>query len=559
MVEGEGHLDIVKTKISLSKLVFSGGGTVDLGSSEILVVVGPNNAGKSQLLRDIQSLFQLESHHSYVGKVVKGIEVASPSAGDVWADMQAYQENGTEFYSSMGVRVHKNYVHNAFAVGVNPIKFGPASQFFLKRISPDERLAIVQPSPALGANGPETPGQILYDNEVILNRVSKLFRKSFGKDLFLDYRAGSTIPIYVGDKPKIPKKCDRISDQYVQLVRANDLLHEQGDGMKSFGGIMLSMLAAYNITLVDEPEAFLHPPQERAIGKFIAEEAGGQVICSTHSKSVLQGILQSSKLSVRVGRLIRENNKNYLHEISPEEISTLWKDPIFRYSTALEALFHDRAILCEADPDCRFYEAVEGVIRPDHGPDNHYIPCGGKASYPKFIKALRKLSVPVLAILDLDVLNDEANIKAIYEAQGGSWDEISQLWKRLDAAIRKGVAIDDVPGIKKKISGELDAWTDGPAPVSKIMDILNLRKPWGKIKEGGVNSFPVGDAQKASGQLINKLAEYNVFPVPVGTLEKFVRPVGNHGNKWLNAVFEAYDLSDPELRDAREFMERVLT
>lgn len=273
----------------------------------------------------------------------------------------------------------------------------------------------------------------------------------------------------------MPDGCDRVSDEYVALVRASDKLHEQGDGMKSFGGIMLSTLVLkYNITLVDEPEAFLHPPQERLIGRIIAEEASGQVLCSTHSTNVLQGFLESGREGIRVLRITRQDDKNHVSEILPEEIETLWKDPVFRYSTALDGLFHDRAILCEAEPDCRFYQAPEGYLFPEGKIDSHYIPCAGKAAYPKFIKALRKLSVPVVAILDLDVLNDEQTIKKIYEAQGGEWKSVSDLWKRLDAAVRKGVKPNTIDTIKAKLNSLIDTWTDGPPPMSSVAELLGV-------------------------------------------------------------------------------------
>jgi len=552
-------VELVDVKVRLDSLTISDGSIVKMGGGDALIVVGPNNSGKSQLLRDVEGLFRRDHNSSFVGKVVKEVGIISPMSMDVSEALAALREDETDYYSSYGVRVHKNHVHNALHLVDQPPKFGETAAFFVKRISSDDRLSVVAPSSAMDAEGPKTPGQVLYDNQSLLTSVSTIFKRAFVKDLFLDYRSGGSIPIYVGEKPALPHGADRVSDEYVKLVRACDKLHEQGDGMKSFGGILLSTLVVnYNITLIDEPEAFLHPPQERIIGKILADEATGQVICSTHSTNVLQGFLESQRESVRVMRITRGGDLNQVSEISPDEIKELWRDPVFRYSTALDALFHDQAILCEADADCRFFEAVSSQSATQVAVDSHYIPCGGKAAFPKFIRALRKLSIPVRAILDLDVLNDEETIKKIYEAQDGTWSDVSQLWRRLDQAIRDGVAVESVEASKTRLRELLDDWHEGSPPTSDIVEVLKQKKPWGKVKAGGLAAVPPGDARRYADELLEALAAKHIYPIPVGTLENFVRSVGNHGIKWLNEVLSTYTLSSAKLREAREFVSTVL-
>ena len=65
-------------------------------------------------------------------------------------------------------------------------------------------------------------------------------------------------------------------------------LDQQGDGMKSFMGLLLNIVAsAYPVVLVDEPEAFLHPPQARLIGRMLGDEKdpGAQVLVATGQKA----------------------------------------------------------------------------------------------------------------------------------------------------------------------------------------------------------------------------------------------------------------------------------
>ncbi len=49
-------------------------------------------------------------------------------------------------------------------------------------------------------------------------------------------------------------------------------MQDQGDGVKSFIGILISVMAApFFFLLIDEPDAFLHPPQALLMGAMLAE------------------------------------------------------------------------------------------------------------------------------------------------------------------------------------------------------------------------------------------------------------------------------------------------
>lgn len=78
---------------------------------------------------------------------------------------------------------------------------------------------------------------------------------------------------------------------YLTALRALPLLEQQGDGMRSYMGLLLHILGgAHQITLIDEPEAFLHPPQARLLGRTLANRSVGrqQVFLATHSVDVVQ-------------------------------------------------------------------------------------------------------------------------------------------------------------------------------------------------------------------------------------------------------------------------------
>jgi predicted ATP-binding protein involved in virulence len=61
-----------EAKIYVQHLKFSGGQAISLDDSSILVIVGPNNAGKSSVLREIRDYI----HEGYsFGPVLRGAEV----------------------------------------------------------------------------------------------------------------------------------------------------------------------------------------------------------------------------------------------------------------------------------------------------------------------------------------------------------------------------------------------------------------------------------------------------------------------------------------------------
>src|SRR5205807_2215869 len=124
----------------------------------------------------------------------------------------------------------------------------------------------------------------------------------------------------------------------------------------------------------------------------------GQLILATHSGDFLRGLLTDENASIRIIRIRREGNINFAHELRPEDVKNVWNDPLLRHSNVLDALFHEVAIVCEGEADCRFYAAVGDAIvrRTDtKSPDAMFIHGGGKDKMPNIVRALKALDVPV--------------------------------------------------------------------------------------------------------------------------------------------------------------------
>src|SRR5207244_9058873 len=110
------------------------------------------------------------------------------------------------------------------------------------------------------------------------------------------------------------------------LLRNAQELAAQGDGYRSFAGVVLAMLTFVNrLLLLDEPEAFLHPAQARVLGRWLASYAhktSAQVILATHNSDFLWGII-SANTNATVIRLNRGEKSTRYHGVPSTTITTL--------------------------------------------------------------------------------------------------------------------------------------------------------------------------------------------------------------------------------------------
>ena len=443
-----------KPTASISKIKFSGEQEFTFHPNDKIILVGPNNSGKSQSLREMLALTQ--NPDGQRPTVVSEVEIQKAGTA---ANLTAFLEENGELVG--GYYRYKDWQMNADFVKFwsNAGLINGLAPGFIKNIDANNRLKIcAQQSSISPGQQKSKPQHVLYDDEALMSKISELFRKAFGKELMFDFRGGSVLPIHVGDLPD-GELADRVGDAYVAAVRSNPHLDQQGDGMKSYAGILFeAVVSDLSITLLDEPEAFLHPPQMRRLGETLASEVSGQLIVATHSSDIMRGFLEGTKGEVRVLRIRREGDANFVSEAAPQVIQELWSQPELRYSNALEGVFHEETIICEDDSDCRLFNAIaDHLASKDSNPwkDTAYVPTGGKHGIRKVAEVLRKIGVPIKAVFDIDFLNDKSLVKETVLAFGGSWDEFDDLWERVDKAVKGGRGNKSIDQIKKEMISKL--------------------------------------------------------------------------------------------------------
>ncbi|MET3937035.1 AAA family ATPase [Arthrobacter sp. OAP107] len=482
----------------------------------VTCIVGSNNAGKSQMLRDLLALLRQEDAHTVVLREIK-LERNKPTRDDVveWLSRNAVQHPPEIGYPVQYSPFAEDIAEPGHTVvdADNLMNFqldnslGQVDAFFVRHLTAGSLTKV-------GSTGLSHPGlslrpsalHQLYVNSELEEELSQLAHKVFGMHLTLD-RINFEVTLRVGDVDVEIPPLNRPTKEYADAVMALPTLAEQGDGVKSFIGLALAVvMGGSQILLVDEPEAFLHPGQARALGRWLSEQAkerGLQVIVATHDRDFILGLLNGDAESpVHIIRVVRgDEDASELYELSPGDIKATWDNPVLRYSNILQGLFHSRVVVCEADADCRFFGAVLDQLAEDTGQrkeadDVLFVPAGGKNGVPALAGALGGLGVQTHALLDFDVLREKKDIKAIVESMSHNWAELDDDYRSFFNPMRNEKKVD----LSKKI---------------------------------GLTAVPAGPPTVACDRLINNLHAIGIHIIPVGEMEGFDRTFDRKGSEWV--------------------------
>lgn len=563
-----GELKLLRPRLSFETITFSDGTCLTLDEDDIVVFVGPNNAGKSAALRELEEWIA----RSNAGIVVKDATVRKVGTADelrTYLEAKAHKSGETAnlYYGGIGYNIHHSHVSYFDAQEDRH----PVAPFFTKRLTTEGRIqdSNAAPSIALHQTPPTHPIHVLLMDPVLSKDISDKFRHAFGKDLTPFRAGGSNFPLYVGQKPDMPNGKDELSKEFVEALQSsNVMLEKQGDGMRSFAAVILHVLAArtHSIQFLDEPEAFLHPPQARLLGRYIAENKprNSQLFISTHSTDVLDGLIEGGSDKVRIVRLRRDGDVNHIKELSKEQTKAVAKDTLARFSRVFDGIFFEHVIICEADADCMFYQSFLNLpsISGDRRPDVLFVHTSGKHRMAKLADTLISLDVPLSVIADVDILNDETTFKNLFQKLGGSWDDVSKQWKSVSEAILK----ERPPINATQVATQIRAQLEGVSGVKEfpddkeraIKEIFKTLSPWGAMKRSGRDALPTGEPVKHYDALCKKCNENRLWIVPVGEIEGFCRSIGSHGPKFVEKVLEERNLAtDPELQKARDFIGNI--
>ncbi|MFE6816824.1 ATP-dependent endonuclease [Streptomyces sp. NPDC057677] len=547
--------------MAISTIHLKEGGYLHPPKSGVTVIVGPNNVGKSTLIRELAAHVKhgkVQGAANSSRHIVASVELTlsgSPDDALAWARRHARllgeEPNQQLFWP--GGRIHQGELAGLFSSPSNLAQgLRNANELFCFYGDAWQRIS------GVGSVGKrdsfsapvESPLHVLQLNPDIFAELNGICRQVFGVTLTLD-QLGQSLHLRLGETGLEAPKVDEVTEEYWAAVASLPMLSQQGDGMKSLIGLMIPLItAAYPIIFVDEPEAFLHPPQALALGRILGEQSRAkstQIVLATHDRNVLAGLLQSG-VEVSIVRLDRSHGSTACtHQLNVDEIRDIWSDPVLRYSNALDGIFHKAVVLAEAERDCKFYASVldeaddlgDSLILAG---DVLLVPAGGKDGFPRLAKVMKSLNVPVVVSPDLDILNDRSKVKVLIDAMDGEWSQVEALYDKATAEFRQpreAATIGNVLGaLNALFSGRSAERFSASVRAEFGVQMRSKDSPWQDLKKYGVAAFRADRA--SADELLRNLDQMGIVAVRVGELEGFAPAIGvAKGPGWLPAAIKA--------------------
>ena len=545
---------------------------------KITVFVGPNNAGKSQTLKDIRCLLDREQSQFKTPIILDDDNQCFelPSLRDIKSSINHRDSrSNVDHYTIEGIAsnlvgknsfdVHRPQLERYDESEENKRRlfFQWFSRFYIALMDAETRLKLSSETSSFVPEemSPENLIQSLFLHTESEDILRKAFKDAFNQDIKLDISQLVRLCIRVGNEVSNIPTDARIAHNVAKNIPKID---SQGDGYRSFAGIIIGLLICKRrIILLDEPEAFLHPAQAFFLGKWIGEhqnELGSQLLICTHSSNFLSGIMTGTQ-QLSIFRLRRERNNTTYTSLTPDVSNQLVGNPILSSQRVIDGIFHKGVVVCEADADRAIYQSVSSICLNSNR-EILFIHAHNKQTLALVAGVLKQTGTPVAVIADIDILRPHKDLEEVYEVLCGHplEPELMERRKQLDEYIdsRKDEEVlqelkNNIDEFSRQLSNGEHTLDGAKGALSRIHGETSI---WSTIKREGVESLEQEQKTNAL-QLIDELAKVGLFVVPVGELEGWIDLDVQRKNKWIvPALRTIYNRQTPTA--LRDFVGKVL-
>lgn len=498
-------------------------------TTPVTVFVGPNNSGKSRILREVQE-YCYSGRENTNNVIVGGVDFSGMTAAGVSQVIKRLQQEfylGETLLGIEGKNITVRTRHGNQVVLIDQLKEILEQPFlgtnvFCHYFLANKTLMLDGPGRIGHVNAQQagdllqpaqTSLQVLFRDDVKRNEVRRIVYDAFGVYFVVDPTNLGLFRIRLSDRPpKEPIEECGIHADARSFHAAAKQIEQASDGVKAFTGIITEVIAGDpRVILIDEPEAFLHPSLAFKLGYEVSRAALSEdkrLFVSTHSSQFVMGCIQSGA-PINIVRLTYRNGVATARTLPSENILELMRHPLLRSTGVVSGLFYEFVVVTESDADRAFYQEInERLIqfKPEWGiPNCLFINAQNKQTVHTIIRPLRQLGIPAAAIVDIDVLKE-----------GGA------VWSNLLSGA-------NVPVIS------LNAMASMRSSVKTAMDATKK-----DMKRDGGLSILLQQEKESAENLIGQLSDYGVFVVPGGELESWLKKLNSigHGPGWLISIFE---------------------
>lgn len=536
----------------------SGSAPLHLRPGNVIVLVGPNNSGKSLALREIENWFSSQTRSSRVinsvtadwptdqgqaESLARAFETAvgpeySAPPGHFWVRTPRFDQSG----SVNQMTVNPEDLRSAAARQNTDLFRSVLGRLYCVRLDGRSRFLLTDEKPSGDLQErAQNHLQALMIDDAAREQVRKITEEAFGLHFVIDPTGLKTLRIRLSVRAPASTPEEQALDHTAREFHSRaTLIDEMSDGVKAFVGLVSALVALpHRIMLIDEPEAFLHPPLANRLGQNLARLARARdasLVTATHSSDFLFGCLEATP-DVTVVRTTFDHGIASARALLATELEPLRSDPLLRSTGVFRSLFHQVTIVGESDSDRAFYDEMNRrLVASGRGiPDALFLNAQNKSTVHRIVGPLRRLGIATAAIVDLDLIKRSDDWNALLNACLVPSSEIARLEseRHYFNAIFRGFPL--------------------------------LQNQQQVVKRQGISALGTADQHRAQ-SLLSDLERYGLFLVPNGEVETWLPflNISEHGSKWLVRVFNRVGQHDsdpnyltPGQADVWAFLDRI--
>lgn len=505
---------------------------IELQLSPVTIFVGPNNSGKSRALMEIEGW--VTRHTPPEGQVIDNLVFEPWTLASLKEEISKIEAEPTlseainpdhilvsklkpQDNTAARLQIHLPGLENEAQNPNVPHRHYYSSflSLFTLRLDGKNRLALTEQQPAgdLQHTAQNHLAYLFQDNKARAE-VRRVVFEAFEKYFVIDPTDIGRLRIRLSSRPPVDEREEKGWDSVsVAFHSEATLINDASDGVKAFVGMLTTLIAGEpKITLIDEPEAFLHPALCARLGKEITSalsETNRRLFIATHSASFLMGCVQGGA-PLNIIRLTYDYTTATARLLAKDKLMPLMRNPLLRSVGVLNALFYNAVIVTESDADRAFYQEINERLLLTKDPRGLesclFLNAQNKQTVWDIVKPLRELGIPAAGIVDIDVIKE-----------GGT------VWQKpMDGAY--------VPALSHpSLSTERSALFKAFEATNKDMK-----------RDGGIKILS-GSDREACTNFFAKLAEYGIFIVPSGEVESWLDTLSVSRSKgsWLTTIFQS--------------------